>query len=101
MENKDLMAMNEELDNIEVTDLETYEDSEVSGNGLGKIVGGLLLLGGAAAAGFVYKNRAKIEERKIEKLRKKGYVIYKEEDLIEGDSDVVDEEVVDTEDDIK
>lgn len=100
MENKDL-TMNEEIINTEVTDLEMCEDYETSGSGLGKIVGGIALIAGAAVAGLAYKNKAKLEERKIEKLRKKGYVIYKEEDIVDEDSDVEDEEVVDTEDDIK
>lgn len=101
MENNELMTMNEEINNTEITDLENYESSETSGIGLGKIVGGIALVAGAAVAGLAYKNRTKLEERKVEKLRKKGYVIYKEEDIVDEVEEVEDEEVVDTENDTK
>lgn len=44
----------------------------------------LLAVGGTVGA-LIYKNRAKLEERRIEKLRKKGYVITKV-DVIDDDS---------------
>lgn len=45
----------------------------------------LLAVGGTVGA-LIYKNRAKLEERRIEKLRKKGYVITKVDVIDEDDS---------------
>lgn len=89
--NEELMTNNEEMNTeIETTELEVYDEPETSsGNGL-KLALGLGALAAAGVAAWCCKNKAKIEERKIEKLRKKGYVIYKAEDDIE--EDVVDEE---------
>lgn len=43
------------------------------------IVAGVAALAAGAAIMLVRKNRDKIEERKAEKLRQKGYVVYKPE----------------------
>ena len=43
---------------------------------------------GAGVAAWLYIQRDKIEQRKVEKLRKKGYVIYKQEPV----EDVISEE---------
>lgn len=64
-----------EMDEIEVYEMEPEEGSKKSGVG-GLVLGvGALALGAVAA--FVYKNRNKIEERRIAKLEKKGYVVTK------------------------
>ena len=39
----------------------------------------IMVVGAGAIGTFVYKNRAKLEERRINKLRKKGYIITKAE----------------------
>ena len=60
-----------------------------------KSVGGTLVklaigFGAAVAVGvgaFVYKNRDKIEQKRIEKLKKKGYVIYKKPEPVANDDD--------------
>ena len=70
----------EENENTEVTEI--CDDLETSDNGIvGKIVVGAVIVAVGAAAAFVYKNRAKIEERQIRKLEKKGYLISRPEDV--------------------
>lgn len=86
--------MSEEIKNevmeTETTELDTvdYEESSSSGK-IGKIVLGVGL--GLAAAGVVvwHKTKDKIEAKQIERLKKKGYVIYREEDVevVEVDSE--------------
>lgn len=92
MEEKILTNENE-LQEIEA--MEDYE-SECSGGGLGKLLGAGLIAGIAAAGVVVYKKfQPKLEARKIEKLRKKGYVIYKEDECevreLEVEEDVQEE----------
>ena len=83
-------------DEIEETELmESDNESERSGNGLGKIVLGVGVVAAGALAAWAYKNRAKLEERKIERLRKKGYVIYKDEAAKDIVDDFDDEELED------
>ena len=54
------------------------------------VVGGLAIIGAAAAV--IHKNKDKIEAKQVERLRKKGYVIYKvDEDATEPDEDDCDE----------
>lgn len=81
MEEKNIV--NEELMVQDNTDIvEDYELEECSGGGLGKLLIGGLVLGAGAIGAFVYKKvQPKLEERKIEKLKKKGYVIYKAEEV--------------------
>lgn len=103
--NEELMTNNEEIETteIEATEMEVYDEPERSGIGAGKIVLGLGLVLAGGAAAWAHKNKAKLEERKIEKLRKKGYVIYKPEDeAVEEDTECYKEDdVIDTEDDMK
>ena len=67
--------------------VETVEAIEMpvsTSKGIGGKIGvgvGLAALGAVGA--LVWKNRAKFEERKIKKLEKKGYVVLKEEDVVE------------------
>ena len=81
-----------------VQDIDTVEDYELeesSGGGLGKLLIGGLVLGAGAVGAFVYKKvQPKLEEKKVERLRKKGYVIYKEEEVeavVQVDVDDVEE----------
>lgn len=69
MENEIMEMQNEEV-------MEVYEEpEETTGNGLlGKIVAGAVVVAIGAGA-LIYKNRNKLEERRIKKLEKKGYVI--------------------------
>ena len=81
--------MNEEMliETTEETNTEignTNVDSENSGGGiLGKIVFGLVAAG-AAAGVALWKNRDKLEARRIKKLEKKGYIITKPSDKDES-----------------
>ena len=72
-ENKDILTQEELAQEIEMDDY----DYENAGGGLGKIMLAVGALGIAALGGVIYKNKDKFEARKVEKLRKKGYVIYK------------------------
>jgi hypothetical protein len=96
MNENEIMEMENEMEEFE--DCEIQETTENSGNGiLGKVLLGTVLAGGAVAA-ILYKNRKKLEAKKIERLRKKGYVIYKpEEDMEEIEDQHVFEEVEDEE----
>lgn len=79
--NEEMMTTMEETEEIE--HLGTYEvihEPESSNGGLiGKLVIGAAIVGAGAAA-LIYKNRAKLEQKRIQKLEKKGYVIYKPEE---------------------
>lgn len=85
--------MNEEIMNVEVNELESVdctEDMELyeeSGNSGAKFIAlgiGTLLAGGAVA--LYHKNKEKIEEMRIKRWEKKGYVIYKPEDAVETEA---------------
>ena len=80
--------MNEEKEMMELTEVEdNYEpEEEYEGSGVFKKVA--IGVGGAVAAGAVAlavkkrdKIKAKIEEHKIAKLEKKGYVVYRPEEV--------------------
>ena len=82
----------EEIRNENVNDIEEIEEVEVTPedsetvNILPIIIGaGSAVVAGVAA--IAYKNRAKIEEGKIDRLRKKGYTIYKNEEVVEVEED--------------
>ena len=86
--------MNEErnyevIENEDV-EVEVYEEPETSSRGIGRIILGAGALVIAGTAVLVHKNRRKLEERKIKKLEKKGYVIIRpenpEEEELEEDS---------------
>lgn len=62
--------------------VENIEAPVNSGNGImGAVAAGVGIAVVGAVGAFVYKNRDQFEAREIEKLKKKGYVIYKEEEL--------------------
>lgn len=75
----------EEKKELEVMELETEtsvdDAEEYTESGKGKLLVGLGALAVAGIAAVAYKGRGKLEERRIEKLRKKGYVIYKEDEV--------------------
>jgi hypothetical protein len=88
--------MNNEI--IETEEMGIQETPESSGSGIvGKLAVGAVIVGAGVAA-FLYKTRAKREERKIEKLRKKGYVITRESEqadkVVEVSGEVVETEEV-------
>ena len=77
---------------------EVYVEPETSGKGtFGKIAIGASILGGLGAiAAFIYKkNRKSIEERRIRKLERKGYIIQRPID-VDSNENVFDAEVEDT-----
>lgn len=79
--------MSEEIKNIEMgtentEDVTVYEmEPETSGGGLVKILAVVGLGVAAAGAALWHKNKDKIEEKNIEKLRKKGYLVYKADEV--------------------
>lgn len=95
--------MNEEMTNFEEmenTEVSTINDDfETSGGGIaGKIVVGTLAVAAVGAgAALLCKNKVKtkIEERRIKKLEKKGYVVYKPDEVVdEPEDEYFDEEEV-------
>lgn len=93
--NEEMMTMVEEIENNEATELEVYEESAKSGNGIaGKIAIGVVAAAAGVGALVWHKTKAKREERAIRKLEKKGYVIYKDqpEEAIEVEAEVVSEQ---------
>ena len=80
---------NEETEN-EVVAYDEPCDSERKG-GIAPLIGVALLTAGGIVGTLIYKNRAKLEERRIEKLRKKGYMITKI-DVIDDDDSVSEED---------
>lgn len=79
----------EEMNNNEVMIEETVdvcENSDTQNYGLiGKILVGVIGLTVAGAGALAYKNRDRLEKRRIEKLKKKGYVVYKSDDMLEDE----------------
>ena len=97
----------EELEVVEPAEVLDYEDDyEESENRLGLKIGLGLAIAGGILGGLAYKNRKKIEKRRVEKLRKKGYTIIEpveaefvdEEEEEFDDADFVDSEEVTPED---
>ena len=95
---------------IETTEIDTtdvnyvdvaYDDSGEGNGGLGKIVFGGLILLGAGAVALAVKNKEKIKnkatKRKIAKLEKQGYVVVSPEEFEEAVEEIVDAEVIETE----
>ena len=94
MEENKVMETPEVIEeNIELMEPEIYEmePEEESGIGLGKFVLGAALVAGGVGA-LCYKFRGKIEERRVEKLKKKGYVVIEpvDEDIVIDAEDVDD-----------
>ena len=88
--NNDVIEVIEE--SIEVMEPEVIETS--SGPNKLAIGIGLAAVGGVAA--ILYKNRKRFEALRIEKLRKKGYIIQdpKDHDEVTSDEDEVEYEIV-------
>ena len=97
MEENKVMETPEVIEeNIELMEPEVYEmePEEESGIGLGKLALGTALVAGGIGV-LCYKFRDKIEKRRVEKLRKKGYVV------LEPEEDIIEAEVVDDFDDFE
>ena len=84
-------------ENFDVVELEPeYDEPEKSGiNPVGVAVG--LGVSAAAIALLYRKFKGKIEERQVEKLKKKGYIIAEPVEAEELDDEDVDEDVEDQE----
>ena len=82
----------EEIRNENVNDIEEIEEVEVTPEDSGTVNILPIIIGAGSAvvagvAALAYKNRAKIEEWRINRLRKKGYTIYKNEEVVEVEED--------------
>lgn len=90
----------EEIRNENVNDIEEIEEVEAAPEGSGVVEVAAIIVGAVVAVGagvgaLVYKNRGKIDEWRINRLRKKGYVISKIEEaeyVEDEDSDEVEAE---------
>ena len=67
----------------ETTEVSEYDTNQSSGGGLGKVLIGLGVVAAAGIAAVVVKNKGRIEERQINKLRQKGYIVYHEDEVEE------------------
>ena len=72
-------------ENVNVNDIDEIEEIELAPEGSGVIEVAAIVVGAVVAVGagigaLIYKNREKIDEWRINKLRKKGYMISKIED---------------------
>lgn len=80
----------EEIKNeVMENEMENYEaNEEISGKGLplGIIIGGIAVVGTGIAAARKF-GKGKIDEMRVRKLEKKGYVVTKPEDIIEDEVD--------------
>ena len=85
---EDMKNTNEITEEIEVVDY--IPEKESNGSNLGAIVAGIGICAVMGISALAYKNRAKLEEKRVERMRKKGYICYKPE--------VVNNEACDTED---
>lgn len=89
--------MNEEIRNYEEnesTELEVYEEPKTSGNGvLGFVLGGLAIAATTTAI-VLHKTKSKREAKRVEKLRKKGYVVLTPEEVEELAVDPEDYETI-------
>ena len=77
------------VEGVEAADEVVTYNGPDSSNGVGGVaalVGIAVLAVGGTIGALIYKNRAKLEERRIEKLRKKGYMITKIDVIDEDDS---------------
>ena len=78
----------EEIRNENVNDIEEIEEIETATEGSGMVGAAAAIIGAVIAVGagigaLIYKNRDKIDERRINILRKKGYTVYKDENVVE------------------
>lgn len=100
MENNEIMV-NEEIEVIEDAELiDAQEYPEVSDDGVGKavlIAGGIIAAVGAGAVALWKLTEKKRTEWKIKSLEKKGFEVYKPEEIEAIEEPIVDddEEVID------
>lgn len=80
------MVMHDEIETKEDVvnyDNFDYEEEKGSSGIAGAVVKGILAAAVVGGGALIYKNRQKLEERKIKKLEKKGYVIYKPTEVVD------------------
>lgn len=85
---EDMKNTNEITEETEVVDYIPEEESD--GSNLGAIVAGIGICVVMGLSAWAYTHRAKIEAKRVERMRKKGYICYKPE--------VVNDEACDNED---
>ena len=78
-----------------IDDLDIYEDSNSSGAGLIVLAVGAAIAGAGAA--LYHKNKAKIEDWRIKRWEKKGYVISKIVDTLPEETPIEPEDTADDE----
>lgn len=88
MENKELMT-NEEFNTMDV--YESNENTGSSAGGILKVAAVAVAVAGGVAI-YLHKTKAKREAKKIEKLKKKGYVILTPEEVAESEIVEVEDE---------
>ena len=94
-------VIEETMNDVEVIDLYPEEDGDDSGShGLGKLVIGVGLLAVGGLAAVAVKNKDKIKEKRLAKMKKKlqdaGYEVEDPVEVVEADEEDFLEEEVET-----
>ena len=103
MEENKNEVIEETTNDVEVIDLYPEEDGDDSGShGLGKLVIGVGLLAVGGLAAVAVKNKDKIKEKRLAKMKKKlleaGYEVEDPVEIVEADEEDFLEEEVETND---
>ena len=85
-----------DVETEEVMDTVTDSKENKDNGSIGIFVAGAVIAGIGAIATIAWKNRDKLEERRIEKLRKKGYIVYRPQ-VEAAEDEIVDDETNETE----
>lgn len=87
---EDMKNVNEITEETEVMDYIPEEESD--GSNLGAIIAGIGVCAVLGVSAWAYKHRDKLEAKRVERMRKKGYICYKPEVVKDDACDTEDEE---------
>lgn len=86
------VRIDEVMNNETVNEVAEVATEVSTGGNIGKIMIGVGITALAAVGAWAYKNRDRLEQKRVEKLRKKGYIILEPK---EGQSENIEEMVID------